>query len=189
MILLVFCSLFSCQDDHSADAKKEFQKNQTIAFSKNLEVIIGNKVTLTPTAEEKVSNWQEFLNVKTEVGNMKEFTIRDMVQNARNLNEIMKGMETTVPEELKTKPVLTRIAVLKSLTGMLEQLSRDPSAKANDIKKLAEEIPPAFENLKIQINESYRKGLEDFRVESEKDLEPVLAPILKSGSIIQKPGK
>ncbi|HET8839080.1 MAG TPA: hypothetical protein VFM82_08845 [Flavobacteriaceae bacterium] len=158
------------------------EQEDTVAFTKKIEFPDYSQISLTPIAKKKTANWTDFSTAEIEVERMLGFTVRDVAQNAENIAQSMSSLEKTLPEELHTKPVLARIAVLVSLTGMLQQSTANPVAKADEIETFASKIPPAFENLKIHVNEAYREGLEDFQAEVEPE-KPILSPIIKSGPI------
>lgn len=181
--LMLLFLVYSCRNEQVENVEKKMEQEDAVAFTKKIEFPDFKQINLTPKAKEKTSEWAEFSSAKIEIERMREFTIRDAVQNAENIAKSMQNLEKTLPEELHTKPVLARLSVLASLAGMLEQLTANPLAKANEIETFASKIPPAFENLKIQINEAYREELEDFQAEVEPETKPVLTPIIQSGPI------
>lgn len=170
--------VFSCQEDNHA-AEKSLQEEKMRSFSEKLTFPESGQVQLLPEAKNETAQWLAFITAQMEVKRMREFTVQDAVSNAETIRQIMKTMKTTIPDSLKVKPVLARVNVVVSLSNVLQQISANPNAAPVEIKKTAEKIPVAFENLKIQINEVFRKSLEDFQQEVETKLEMKEKPALK----------
>lgn len=158
----------SCQDKNKTDSAKSFQEERTLSFSEKLEVLDDQFVELLPQAKKETAKWLAYITAQSEINRFKTYTVQDAVNHATTVKKIMAELSETVPKTFQVKPVLSRISVLVTLSNVLKQSSNNPSSTAEEIAVTAEKIPVAFQNLKIQLNEVFRKGLEDFKLELEE---------------------
>lgn len=121
------------------------------------------QIALLPETRTKVSTWLAYITAQSEMTNLEGLTLGEVVPRSEKLAQIMKTLNETVPKIFQTKPILSRIQVLVTLTSVLKQKTSHPLVTAKELRHTVEKIPAAFENLKIQLNEIYRKDLEDFK--------------------------
>jgi len=156
----------SCNQNKQTGNKVTSSIIDTTSVDQNLKIPSQN-IQLLPAATQFTSEWLGFVTAQEEIRNFQNYTIKDVISNAKPIVEIMKSMQESVPDTLKSKPVQARLTVIYSKAKILEQLAARPENKTKRIAEAAESLPLEFNNLKIQINELFLKTLEDF--DSELD--------------------
>lgn len=160
---MICVATFSCQETKDKSSDKEFQEKRTLSFSEELE-IPDHQVQLLAEAKKEAAKWLAYITAQAEINRFRKFTIQDAVDHSATLKQIMNTLEETVPRSLQIKPVQARVNVLVTLSSVLKQKTEDPNSTAEEIEKIAEKIPVAFNNLKIQFNEVYRDKLDDYQL-------------------------
>lgn len=163
LLSMICVTTFSCQETKDKSSDKEFQEKRTLSFSEELE-IPDHQVQLLTEAKKEAAKWLAYITAQAEINRFKKFTIQDAVDHSATLKQIMNTLEETVPRSLQIKPVQARVNVLVTLSSVLKQKAEDPNSTAEEIEKIAEKIPVAFNNLKIQFNEVYRDKLDDYQL-------------------------
>lgn len=160
--------------NQNKDLKSQGVKNETdtTAFTQILG-IPAQQVPLLPEASEVTSGWLAFIIAQSEIQNFKDYTVNDVVSNARPIAEIFKNLKETLPDSLKANPVEARLSVLLTNAKILEQLSQQRDLQPKKIAATAEDLALEFNNLKIQINELFLKTLEEFELELDKYEAPI----------------
>lgn len=166
LMATVLCGTFySCQEKSNANSGQEQQQKRKLSLSEKLEIPELPIIPLLPEAAKESSKWLAYITARAEMKRFQKFTVQDVVDRAATISEIMKALQATVPKKFQEKPVLARINVLVTLSNVLKQTAENPNATSQEIRTVAEKIPIAFRNLKIQLNEVFRKSLEDFQQE------------------------
>jgi len=164
--ILILLSFASCKQNQQTGKDMALSKNDTTSVDQELKLPSQN-IQLLPAATDITSEWLGFVTAQEEIRNFENYTIKDVISNAKPIVEIMKSMQESVPDTLKSTPVQARLTVLYAKAKVLEQLAARPEYKTEKIASTAESIPVEFNNLKIQINELFLKTLEEF--DSELD--------------------
>jgi len=160
--------------NQSKDLKSQAAKTETDTnvFNQKLR-ITAQQVPLLPEAVEVTSEWLAFIIAQSEIENFKDYTVNDVVSNARPIAEIMKNLQETLPDSLKANPVEARLSVLLTKAKILKQLSQQRELQAKKIAAITEDLAMEFNNLKIQINELFLKTQEEFELELDKYEAPI----------------
>lgn len=169
VLILLVTGCIQNKDLKSQAAKTD---TDTTVFNQKLR-ITTQQVPLLPEAVEVTSEWLAFIIAQSEIENFKDYTVNDVVSNARPIAEIMKNLQETLPDSLKANPVEARLSVLLTDAKILEQLSQQRELQAKKIAVTAEDLAMEFNNLKIQINELFLKTLEEFELELDKYEAPI----------------
>ena len=164
-ILGLLC-LMSCKDKEVGDVTTS--QVDTTAFGKRIEVT-KEQVQLLPEAREYAAQWIEYITAQNEIEKFNDATIREVMDNAAPLTEIMQSLQTSVPDSLRSTAVEARLNVLTTKSMLLNHAASKREPNPEEIEEVAEEIPSEFNHLKIQMNEIFLKTLEDF--EDELDLQ------------------
>ena len=159
--ILMVLMIVSCNQNKYATNEKASSSIDTTSVDQKLK-IPSQSTQLLPDASDITSEWLGFVTAQEEIRNFQNYTIKDVISNAKPIVEIMKSMKESVPDTLKSKPVQARLTVLYTKAKVLEQLTARPENKTKKISTTAESLPVEFNNLKIQINELFLKTLEDF---------------------------
>ena len=168
-IFLILLSLFllGCEEKKNLEENSEKKMEDSIAFSQNLNVS-NQEVLLLPEARAITSEWLAYLTAQIEIENFREYTVNEVVSNARPIAEIMRSLRETLPDTLKSNATEARLAVIYTKAMVLEQQSKKRNPDPTEIAKIAAEIPTEFNNFKIQLNELFLKTLEQFEMELDE---------------------
>ncbi|MDT0647052.1 hypothetical protein RM545_10145 [Zunongwangia sp. F260] len=164
-ILGMLC-LMSCKDkqvENSATTEVD-----TTEFGRQIEVT-NEQVVLLPEAREYAVLWIEYITAQNEIDKFDDATLREVMDNAAPLAEIMISLQNSVPDSLKSTAVEARLNVLTTKSMLLNHASSKRKPDPEQVEEVAEEIPSEFNYLKIQMNEIFLKTLQDF--EAELDLQ------------------
>lgn len=173
-IFWIVLILLATACNQNKDLKSQGAKNKTDTTVFNQKIgTPATQVPLLPEATEVTSGWLAFIIAESEIENFKNYTINDVVSNARPIAEIMKNLKETLPDSLKANPVEARLSVLLTNAKILEQLSQQRDLQPKKIATTAEDLALEFNNLKIQINELFLKTLEEFEMELDKYEAPI----------------
>ncbi|MDT0690885.1 hypothetical protein RM549_13890 [Salegentibacter sp. F188] len=163
-ILGLLC-LVSCKDKQVEDTATT--EVDTTEFGRQIEVT-NEQVLLLPEAREYAAQWIEYITAQNEIENFKNATLREVMDNAAPLAEIMASLQNSVPDSLRSTAVESRLNVLTTKSLLLNHAASKRKPDPEEIEEIAEEIPSEFNYLKIQMNENFLKTLQDF--EDELDL-------------------
>lgn len=168
-IFLILLSLFllGCEEKKNLEGNAEKKMEDSIAFSQRLDVS-NQEVLLLPEARAITSEWLAYLTAQIEIENFREYTVNDVVSNARPIAEIMRSLRETLPDTLKSNATEARLAVIYTKAMVLEQSSKKRNPDPLEIANIAAEIPTEFTNFKIQLNELFLKTLEQFEKELDE---------------------
>ena len=188
MIMVVL--FVGCNQNKSGATKESTDKDKSLALSQKLE-FPREQVNLLPEAQEITNEWLAYITAQSEIENLKNYTINDIIANATPIAEIMKSLKETVPTRLKTNPVLARLGVLVTKAKILQQLSEKKDVDAKQLAKISKELPLEFNNFKIQVNELFLKTLEEFEqeldeFEDEVEQNPVIPSFQKRPRDLRK---
>lgn len=164
--LLLAVVLTGCGDDQKNKGQVEEQPQSD--YDQRVEIINKNEVKLSSEAIDKLNNWQEFMNVKTEIDNFTEMDLQGVINNSATLNKAVKRMNDSIPEQFDNAAVRGRVKVLSTKTHILAQKIRNRNYSKESINNSAVGIYEALMNLEIQFNEIYLKPIEDIEAEMEK---------------------
>ncbi len=159
--------LLGCEEKKNLEENSEKKMEDSIAFSENLNVS-NQEVLLLPEARAITSEWLAYLTAQIEIENFREYTVNEVVSNARPIAEIMRSLRETLPDTLKSNATEARLAVIYTKAMVLEQQSKKRNPDPTEIAKIAAEIPTEFNNFKIQLNELFLKTLEQFEMELDE---------------------
>lgn len=165
-IIISVIILVGCNRSKGSDANSD-EEIDTSAFAQQLE-ITNEEVVLLPEAREHVVTWVNYITAQNEIDNLRGASVNQVIENARPLSQIMKSLQTSVPDSLQSTAVNARINVLVTKTQVLEQLAARRNKNAEKIAQTASEIPDDFNNFKLQLNELFLKSLEDFEKELDE---------------------
>lgn len=168
---MVGCNQKKTQNSNESD-RKEIQ----LALTQKLEAS-KVEVVLLPEAQEITNEWLAYITAQSEIENLKNYTLNDVIANTTPITEIMKSLQETVPVRLRSNAVKARLGVLVTKSKILQQLAEKRELNPKKISKTAKELPLEWNNFKIQINELFLKTLEEFEeeldeIENEEEQSP-----------------
>jgi len=166
-LILFIVLLVGCNQKESENTTESDRKEVKLALAKKLEAS-KMEVALLPEAQEITNEWLAYITAQSEIENLKNYTLNNVISNATPLAEIMKSLKETVPPRLKSNSVQARLGVLVTKSKILQQLADKREVNPEDIAALAKDLPLEWNNFKIQINELFLKTLEEFEEELDE---------------------
>ncbi|HSM64311.1 MAG TPA: hypothetical protein VK833_10270 [Gillisia sp.] len=168
LLWIILLILFvGCNQNKSENSNESQDKENTIALNQKLD-FSKEQVSLLPEAQEITNEWLAYITAQSEIENLKNYTINDVIANATPITEIMQSLKATVPARLKTNAVQARLGVLVTKAKILQQLTEKREVNTEEIAKIAKELPLEFNNFKTQVNELFLKTLEEFEEELDE---------------------
>ena len=168
LLWIILLILFvGCNQNKSENSNESQDKENTIALNQKLD-FSKEQVGLLPEAQEITNEWLAYITAQSEIENLKNYTINDVIANATPITEIMQSLKATVPARLKTNAVQARLGVLVTKAKILQQLTEKREVNTEEIAKIAKELPLEFNNFKTQVNELFLKTLEEFEEELDE---------------------
>ena len=162
----------ACEDnttvtENAAVGQDSIVLNQKVKSGKTIQV------TLQSEPNEIVVNWLAYITAQDEIRNLENASLQNVVEKAVPLSKIMTELRSTVPEQLSSKAVMSRLVVLETKTKILEQLTRRQTLDADKVLVIAKELPQDFENFKLQLNELFLKTPDQFEIELDDRLDSI----------------
>ncbi len=157
-ISLFFCFfliLYSCNNSKGSKENDISQSQREDSLKLKLEIKNYKYVSLSAKADSLTKNWPIYETLKNEVERLEDYTLQDVISNSITLEKTIDSLQKTIPKEVDTFPVTSRINVLKSKARYLLLLSDKQRPKLKEIKIIAEEYPLEFNALNIQLNEVF----------------------------------
>ncbi len=165
--ILIIILMVGCNQSKTENSNESNRKEIQLALTQKLEAS-KMEVTLLPEAQEITNEWLAYITAQSEIENLKNYTLNDVIANATPITEIMKSLQETVPARLKSNAVRARLGVLVTKSKILQQLTEKRSVNPEEISKTAKDLPLEWNNFKIQINELFLKTLEEFEEELDE---------------------
>ena len=162
-ILLIFV-MAGCNQKTTENSNESDREKNQLALTQKLETS-KTEVVLLPEAQEFTNEWLAYITAQSEIENLKNYTLNDVISNATPITEIMKSLQETVPARLQSNAVKARLGVLVTKSKILQQLAEKREPNPEGIAKTANELGLEWNNFKIQINELFLKTLEEFEEE------------------------
>ena len=167
LTLASFLILLSCQEKE----KKEIipESNGKRSFSEEIGFTSNRKVSLIPEARAEVNEWLAYATAQHEMENLASETGTEILTASKSIVQIMETLNNTIPDTLRSKPVLARANVLLTKAKVLHQLSNKKNKNADEVFQVAQDLITEFDNFKIQVNELFLKTPGDFELELDRE--------------------
>lgn len=166
--LFLFIILFAgCKEKKAPQISTGPGKEDSLVLNRPLQVP-REEVMLLQEPKMITSEWLAYITAQSEINNFQSYSLRDVMQNAGPIAEIMKSLKESLPDTLRSRAVESRLVVLYTKAKVLEQKSNKRAPNLEEISEIAQQIPSEFNNFKIQLNELFLKTLEQFEEELDK---------------------
>ncbi len=183
--ILLIVLMVGCNQKKTENTNESNKEKIQLALAQKLEAA-KMEVTLLPEAQEITNEWLAYITAQSEIENLKNYTLNNVISNATPIAEIMKSLSETVPPRLKSNAVQARLGVLVTKSKILQQLAEKREVNPEEIATIAKALPLDFNNFKIQVNELFLKTLEEFEEELDEfeneegqSRSPVIPPLRK----------
>lgn len=166
VVLLIFSAcLFSC--------KNTSESNQPSEKVNDASIIFGNKnypfPQLSAPAKEEAVHWgimEDFLN---EAKNTNGSNYEALRNHSERLKEYTDSLFKNIPDTLNTKPINSRLIVLKTRSELLYQAAHQSTIDSLKLQNSIEKLNVAVANLISQLNGKFQKdNIDSQRKEDEQ---------------------
>lgn len=165
--LLVVGFIFSCGNTS--------EENQSQTHTNDASIIFGNKdfqfPQLTPPAKTQAVNWGILEDFLAEAKNANGSNYQDLRNRTEYLKEFADSLFKKIPDTLNTKPIYSRLVVLKTRSELLFQVSHQATIDSAKVKQSLDEMNTAVTNLIVQLNEKFQKDNIDFQRKDDEENE------------------
>ena len=150
------------------------EENQNQAPTNDASIIFGNKEydfpQLSDPAKEQAVRWGVLEDFLTEAKNANGSNYQDLRNRTERLSEYADSLFKNIPDTLNTRPIQSRLMVLKTRSALLFQASHQASIDSSKVQQSLNEMNTAVKNLIVQLNEKFQKDKIDFtRKEDEEN--------------------
>ena len=165
-LLIVATFIFSCRNSSEED------QNQSPA--NDASIIFGDKgydfPELSPPAKEQAVHWGVLEDFLSEAKKANGSNYQDLRNRSELLRQYSDSLFKNIPDTLNTKPINSRLLVLKTRSELLFQTSHRATIDSLKVQQSLEEMNIAIKNLIVQLNEKFQKDNIDFqRKDDEKN--------------------
>jgi hypothetical protein len=164
-IVLTSCCLIliSCNDDKSTTetSATETTNQKNAITTKAIENFKYTDYALSNNAEKATANWEQYQELAIQISYLKKADLSFFNGDKQLLKTAINEFAVTVPEELRTNPILSRTIIIETtLLKLNENLTIDNidgRAKLMGVRDVLE----SFSNLNYQINKKLERDMYD----------------------------
>jgi len=163
--LLILSVLFGCGKSKSNDTASNSDENATEKefkiTEKTVEDIEYADYVLSIEAEEVVEAWEKYNELGIQISYLKKADLSFFNGDSNLLIEFVDDFKSTVPENLQTNPILSRVAIVETtLLKLNADLTLDNITSTEQLESL-EAVLTAYSNLNFQINKKLERDIYD----------------------------
>ena len=151
------------------------EKDQNQAPSNDASIIFGSRdftfPPLSPPAQEQAEHWGILEDFLSEAKNMNGSNYQKLRNLSERLREYSDSLMGKIPDTLNTKPIHSRLTVLKTRSAMLYQASHLDRIDSIKVQNSVEEMNAAIKNLIVHLNEKFQKDNIDYQRQEVEDQE------------------
>lgn len=164
IVLISFCLTLICCDEakiSSANTATEFTKQKSAITAKAIENFDFTDYALSSEAEVVISKWEKYQGLAKQMSYLRKADLSFFNGDKQLLKTAIEDFTTTIPEELKTNPILSRIVILETTLLKLNENLRIDNIH-NDVKlSSVKDVLESFSNLNYQINKKIEFDIYD----------------------------
>lgn len=158
-LLVVIGFAFSC--------KNASEENQTPPPNNDASLIFGDKEypfpQLSAPAKEQAVHWGVLEDFLLEAKNLNGSNYQSLRNHSERLKEYSDSLFKNIPDTLDTRPIHSRLIVLKTRAELMFQASHQDMIDSLKVQNSVEEMNIAVKNLIVQLNEKFQKDNIDFQ--------------------------
>jgi cell division protein FtsB len=165
-LLICFCLIISLVSCANEEANQNEQEVALLTFSKqqiqNLnytEYILDSKVKVI------TKNWIKYNELEGIIANLNQADLSYFKDNNEILEALIKDLKQSIPEQLNSPPILSRLIALETKLYKLESVVNLSNSTPDAIMSSIKEVLVAFSNLNLQMNKKIER-------ESQKIIKP-----------------
>ncbi|WP_272854714.1 hypothetical protein [Aequorivita todarodis] len=166
-LLLSIGFIFSCGNSS--------EENQNQSSSNDVSIIFGTKgfdfPPLSAPAKEQAIHWGVLEDFLLEAKNVNGSNYQDLRNRSELLKQYSDSLLKKIPDTLNTKPINSRLLVLKTRSALLFQAAHQATIDSSKVQNSMEELNVAVKNLIVQLNEKFQKDNIDSQRREDEETE------------------
>jgi len=166
-LFLIAGFIFSCGNSS--------EENQNQKPANDASIIFGYKEysfpELSAPAKEQAVHWGVLEDFLSETKNINGSNYGALRTHSERLKEYSDSLFKNIPDTLNTKPINSRLLVLKTRSELLYQTAHQSIMDTSKIQNSVKEMNIAVNNLIIQLNEKFQKDNIDFQRRDDEESE------------------
>lgn len=166
-VLILSCIMLSCGENTDQLSKPDTIKDTTAIF--------GNSGFVFPQISDPVKTqilkWGVFEEFMDEAQKVSGSTFEGLRITSERLVEYSDSLVKKIPDTLNTKPINSRLVVMKTRVALLHQTAQQSRFDSLALQQNIREFNTAVSNLIIQLNEKFLKDEIDFQRKDNEESE------------------
>lgn len=159
VFLVLATLLYACKDSDL--------KEQSTALIEEVPVLYGEQVydfpELSKLAKEQVVHWGVLEDLMSEIKDLNGSNYIQLRTRSENVKEYSDSLANSIPEVLNTKPINSRLLVLKTRAALLYETAHLTTVDTSRLQNAVTEINVAVRNLVLHFNEKVQKDRIDLQ--------------------------
>ncbi len=155
LINILFLTFVSCGDNPNAQKVSVEDTNdseeQRIS-AQAVERLDYTEYALSGEAEAAVNTWEKYQEFAIQINYLKKADLSFFTSEDKLLEDFFAQLKTTIPPDLKTKPIESRLVILETKALKLRDNITLENIKISFQLNSIKEVLVAFSNLNLQIN-------------------------------------
>ncbi|WP_452220535.1 hypothetical protein [Lacinutrix salivirga] len=156
-LLVLVILLISCKKEVKINLENTTVQDSLIVKKEDIAKLNVVDFAIDKKAKPVLENWDKYQELKLIINDLKLADYTYFIGNNDNFSALIKDLTITLPEAIKTEPILSRILVLSTKLNKLESHVNQNNANKSETLSITEEVLVAFSNFKYQINKKYEK--------------------------------
>lgn len=151
--VLVLVLFFSCNKKQENSELTIVKVDDSLLIKeKDISKLKYTDYILDDRTENVILNWVEYNQLQDVVNKVKKADLTFFKDDNKTIQDLLKNLKQTIPLEVKTESILSRITVLETKIYKLESLSKLSTTTKPELLELTKEFLIAFSNLNLQMN-------------------------------------
>lgn len=151
------------------------EENQNQKPKNDASIIFGNPdfvfSQLSAPAKEQATRWGVLEDFFAEAKNMNGTNYEALRNRSERMKEYSDSLFKNIPDTLNTKPINSRLLVIKTRSELLYQASHQDAIDSIKLQTSIAEMNVAVNNLIVQLNEKFQKDNIDFQRKEDEENE------------------
>ncbi len=151
------------------------EENQNQEPTNDASIIFGYKEYIFPElsapAKEQAVHWGVLEDFFSEAKNINGSNYEALRTHSERMKEYSDSLFKNIPDTLNTKPINSRLLVLKTRSELLFQTAHQSIIDSSKIQNSVKEMNIAVNNLIVQLNEKFQKDNIDFQRKDDEESE------------------
>lgn len=151
------------------------EENQNQNPKNDASIIFGNPdfvfSQLSAPAKEQATRWGVLEDFFAEAKNMNGTNYEALRNRSERMKEYSDSLFKNIPDTLNTKPINSRLLVIKTRSELLYQASHQDAIDSIKLQTSIAEMNVAVNNLIVQLNEKFQKDNIDFQRKEDEENE------------------